>query len=277
MSRASRTVKPPTDGDTSAGRAGAACGCRARGRAATSSAREAGEPPPLVSGARAPTASSAAPPRRRASPPAARCPGRRRRRPPPRGARPRRRRAPGRCRTRARARTRSRTCRRCCPRWRSRRDARRSGRAGRSSGPRAGPRSARPDASTTLIGPNRMIAATSGSSRGPGSHETTCSSTHSSTTGIARTSTAPSAIAPTKRYGDGQRSASAARPVADREARQDDADQRAPDVERAAERRCQHAARRDLDPEERGAPERNTAVPRASASIVSGGAPSAQG
>ncbi len=55
------------------------------------------------------------------------------------------------------------------------------------------------EASTTLIGPNRRIAATSGSSRGPGSHETTCSSTHSSTTGIASTSTAPSAIAPTKR------------------------------------------------------------------------------
>ena len=65
------------------------------------------------------------------------------------------------------------------------------------------------DASTTLIGPKRMIAATSGSSRGPGSQETTCSSTHSSTTGIASTSAAPSAIAPTKRYGDGHRSASA--------------------------------------------------------------------
>ena len=65
------------------------------------------------------------------------------------------------------------------------------------------------DASTTLIGPKRITAATSGLSRGPGSQATTCSSTHSSTSGIARTSPAPSAIAPTKRYGEGQRSASA--------------------------------------------------------------------
>ena len=107
------------------------------------------------------------------------------------------------------------------------------------------------EASTTLIGPKRTIAATSGSSRGPGSHETTCSRTHSSTSGIASTSTAPSAIAPTNRYGDGQRSASAAAgPVADREPCQDDADQRPPDVQRAAERRCEHAARGDLDAEQ---------------------------
>ena len=64
------------------------------------------------------------------------------------------------------------------------------------------------DASTTLIGANSTIAATSGSSRGPGSHATTCSSTHSSTRGIASTSPAPRAIAPTNSYGVGQRSAS---------------------------------------------------------------------
>ncbi len=65
------------------------------------------------------------------------------------------------------------------------------------------------EARTTLIGPNRATAATSGSSRGPGSHETTRSSTHWSTSGIASTSSAPSAIALTRRYGDGQRSATA--------------------------------------------------------------------
>ena len=63
------------------------------------------------------------------------------------------------------------------------------------------------DASTTLIGPKSMMAATSGSSRGPGSHATTWSSTHSSTSGIASTRPAPRAIAPTKRYGVGHRSA----------------------------------------------------------------------
>ena len=47
----------------------------------------------------------------------------------------------------------------------------------------------------------------------------------------------------------------AARPVPDRKPREDDADERSPDVERAAERRRQDAAGGDLDPEERSARE----------------------
>ena len=64
------------------------------------------------------------------------------------------------------------------------------------------------DARTTLAGPNRIVAASSGSSRGPASHETTRSTTRSSRTGTASTSTEPSASTEMNRYGVGQRSAS---------------------------------------------------------------------
>jgi hypothetical protein len=64
-------------------------------------------------------------------------------------------------------------------------------------------------ASTTLIGPKRRTAATSGFSRAPGSQSTTHRSTLSSANGIASTSNAPSAITPSSIPTTGRRSASA--------------------------------------------------------------------
>ena len=70
------------------------------------------------------------------------------------------------------------------------------------------------------------------------------------------TSTAPSAIAPTRRYGRRPPVGDdPADPVPDREPGEHDPDQRAPDVERAAERRREHPAGRDLDAEQHGARE----------------------
>ena len=63
------------------------------------------------------------------------------------------------------------------------------------------------DASTMLAGPKRIAAASSGSSRGPGSQSTIHVSTVSSTTGTSATSTAPSESTETSRYGLGIRSA----------------------------------------------------------------------
>ncbi len=64
------------------------------------------------------------------------------------------------------------------------------------------------DASTTLAGPKRMIAVTSGLARGPGSHSTTHSSTGSSMIGTSSTRSAPSVIAPSSSCVAGRRSAS---------------------------------------------------------------------
>jgi hypothetical protein len=64
-------------------------------------------------------------------------------------------------------------------------------------------------ARTTLIGPKRIDAATSGFRRAPGSQSTTNCRTRSSTYGIASTRSAPSDIVATRRPVDGLRSASA--------------------------------------------------------------------
>ena len=60
----------------------------------------------------------------------------------------------------------------------------------------------------TLIGPKRITAARSGSSRGPTSQPTTASRTASSTSGIASTESAASAITPRSRPVLGSLSAS---------------------------------------------------------------------
>ena len=111
-------------------------------------------------------------------------------------------------------------------------------------------------ARTTLSGPKSATAATSGFRRGPGSQETIASSTTASRSGTARTAKAPSPITPRRRPGGREPVGEhAARPVADREPGQDDADEGAPDEERVPEVRREDAARRDLDPEEDGARE----------------------
>ncbi len=55
------------------------------------------------------------------------------------------------------------------------------------------------EASTTLAGPKRIAAASSGSRRGPGSQSTIQVRTVSSTTGTSATSTAPSVSTETSR------------------------------------------------------------------------------
>ena len=55
----------------------------------------------------------------------------------------------------------------------------------------------------TLWAPKRKIVASSGLSRGPGSHSTRCSSTQSSTKGIASTSSEAAASIATRRRGVG--------------------------------------------------------------------------
>ena len=104
---------------------------------------------------------------------------------------------------------------------------------------------------TTAGAPKRTIVASSGFSRGPGSSSTTRSSTQPSTNGIASTRRAASAEHAheerRRRLAVGR---DPAQPVAEREPGEDDSDQRAPDVERAAEERREHAARGDLQPEE---------------------------
>ena len=60
----------------------------------------------------------------------------------------------------------------------------------------------------------------------------------------------------------------AAEPVAGREPREDDADQRAPDVERVAERGREHAAGGDLEPEQGGAGEEDGDADRDRAALL---------
>ena len=204
MSRASRTVKPPTAADTSAGRAGRGVRTsrpRCRRPVLRREAREA-----LTGrvGRGRLLREAPLPPRHRASPPAARswttattaaaassttAPTR-----------------TCRCRTPEPARTPSGTFPRCCPRWRSRRDARLAeaiDRAGSETDRdrRHGREHDAHRAEEDDRGDERIEARASIPGDDLLEH-------HCSTTGIRRTSTAPSAIAPTKRYGDGQRSAS---------------------------------------------------------------------
>ena len=63
--------------------------------------------------------------------------------------------------------------------------------------------------SSTLIGPNRSTAQSTGSSRGPGSQRSTHSITGRSRSGIASTATAPAATTAASVTAVGKRSASA--------------------------------------------------------------------
>ena len=102
-----------------------------------------------------------------------------------------------------------------------------------------------------LGAPKRRSSRSSGFSRGPGSHSTIASRTQvvedrdRKHTASAEAQTADEQ--PRCRVAVGDRSAG---PVADREAGENDADQRAPDEERIAEERREHAARRDFHPED---------------------------
>ena len=106
-------------------------------------------------------------------------------------------------------------------------------------------------ASSTLGGPKSRIIATTGSARGPGSQSTTNESTRPWTTGTSSTATAPSEDRAEQERRRGQPvGGGPAGGVPEREPGEDDADHGAPDVERVAEERREHAARRDLDPEQ---------------------------
>ena len=77
----------------------------------------------------------------------------------------------------------------------------------------------------TLGSPKSRTAASSGSSRGPGSRSTIASSTGSSTTRTRSVAAAPSASTTSRSCGAGNRSANAACPITNRQPGKDDADE----------------------------------------------------